>query len=174
MNCLLNVAGAAMAAAMFLAPVAPDAAMAEEKAAKPVIGACVGCLHKFTKDDLLQLLRDEGYGSVRASKKGNLVFFKAEGRMLGVNATKSGSLVFVYLAGSKPLPLEAINAWNVKSTFSKAIRISKGRNLLRTVLISSREGLSRLQVRGMTRMFATFLAPQFEKFCREELAKAAK
>ena len=142
----------------------------QQGAQKPVIGACMGCLHKYTQADVMALLKDEGYGSVRPGKKG-LVLFKADGATMGVKVTKSHSLVYLFVHGKMPLPLKAANTWNLKSIYSKAVVSPKGTNILRATLPGG-GGLSKKTVAVMTKLFSRFLAPQFVKFYREQMAAA--
>ncbi len=90
---------------------------------------------------------------------------------MGVKVTKSSSLVFLYLYGKMPLPLESLNKWNLKSIYSKAVRSSKGSNILRATLPGG-GGLSKKNVVVMTKLFTHYLAPQFVKFYRAEMAAA--
>ena len=166
-----GAAGAFALFALLASAALPAHAQQTQKAApKPVIGACMSCLHKYTQPEIAALLKDEGYGSVRLGKKG-LVLFKADGATMGVKATKSGSLVYLFVYGKMPLSLKAINTWNLKSIYSKAVLSPKGTNILRTALPGG-GGLSRKNIVVMTKLFSRFLAPQFVKFYREQMAAA--
>ncbi len=165
-----------VATATLLIAAQMSAASAQQSAfqptAKPVIGACMSCLKKFTPTDLMALLKAEGYGSVRTSAKTpGLVFFKSEGRLMGAGVNKAGTVTFIYAYGKKRLPWEAINLWNRKSNFSKAMITSKGANIMKAVLISG-SGLPEKDVRNMARLFSSFLVPKFITFYKKAMEQA--
>jgi hypothetical protein len=107
--------------------------------------------NKFTDDELVQILRDDGYSAVKRVKE-KVVLVTVEGRKYILYNNTSGDLQTYYGVSGARVHLKDINEWNRSKRMSRAYLDKSGDPALEADL-SAKAGLT---ARHVTEFFNTF------------------
>ena len=106
----------------------------------------------FSDNELVDILKGEGYGNVIVDRKGVIVF-KSDGRSF-ILANKEDALKLYFMLPGVKMSLKKINDWNQTKRFSSAFLDKDGDPVLESEL-PAHNGLTRDGVRKFLRIFNT-------------------
>ena len=119
---------------------------------------------KFSDQDLIKILQEEGYMGVSIIKSGKIKM-KIEGSTVILYNTKSGDLQFFYGVSGGKWIYEDMNEWNKTKRLTRAYLDSDNDPILESDLLSD-GGISKKNVIEFTRVFAISRAT-FRRFLQE-------
>lgn len=105
----------------------------------------------YSRQDLIRILKDEGYGSVVPHEK-NAVHFKADGKKYGMYIFDHNDLQLYYGTVDVEVSLDAMNRWNREFRHSRAYIDKDGDPVLEADLLAG-EGLSAAQIKNFVSVF---------------------
>lgn len=120
---------------------------------------------KFTDDELVQILRGEGYGSIEKRRSG-VVVFKVDGQTYALYNTYDGDLQCYYGIGGAEVSYKAINEWNKTKRLSRAYLDKDEDPVLESDLLSD-AGLNKEHVARFVKIFV-FSAKQFKDYVNDK------
>ncbi len=165
MNKILLSATLASLMALSTAP-----ALAGDSAAVAALkAACAqyneGMVERFSIEELRDIIKEEGYGSVRI-KGDDRVVFKSSGRTFVMALYDDGDLQLYYGASGVKVTPADINEWNRTKRLSRAYLDSEGDIALEADQFAN-GGLTRKMVQDMIKIFVQTSVPQYVDFVSE-------
>ena len=122
-------------------------------------------VENYSDSDVKQILRDEGYGSVRVIDDGE-VRFKADGNIFVLYIHDDGDMHLYYGSTGLALNYEDINEWNRTTRLSRAYLDEDMDIALETDLLAN-AGLNKEMVIEMVKVFVQTSVPRFKEFAQE-------
>ncbi|MEH6579906.1 MAG: YbjN domain-containing protein [Amphritea sp.] len=120
----------------------------------------------YFDQEIKQILKNEGYGSVRVIADGKLRF-KANNQVYLLYVHDDGDLHLYFNSVSHSLDYEDINEWNRTTRLSRAYLDSDDDIALETDLLA-RAGINKNMIVEMVKVFVEISVPQFIDFAREK------
>ena len=118
----------------------------------------------YTRQDLIKILKGEGYGSVMPYEKKS-VQFKVDGKSYGLHIFDDNDLQLYYGASGVEVSLDVINRWNRDFRHARAYIDKHGDPVLEADLLAG-AGLNDAQVKNFVSVFVGSVA----RFRRDLLA----
>ena len=125
------------------------------------LATTVNVKDKFSDEQIVQILKDEGYSSVKKRSDGLLVI-KIDGTAYIIRNYKDGDLVATYIASGVDVSYKDMNEWNSKKRLSRAYLDSDRDPHLEADMLSN-GGVSEKNVSEFFRIF-TKSAKAFKSF----------
>lgn len=122
-------------------------------------------VERFSDTEVKQILRDEGYGSVRITEAGEFRF-KAAGNIYLLFNHEDGDLHLYFGSTGYKLNYEDINEWNRTTRLSRAYLDEEMDLALETDLLSN-AGMTKEMVMQMIQVFVETSVPRFISFSQE-------
>lgn len=110
----------------------------------------------YTRQDLIKILKDEGYGSVMPHEK-NSVQFKVDGKRYGLHLFDDHDLQLYYSTSGVEVSLDAVNRWNRDFRHARAYLDRQGDPVLEADLLAG-AGLNDAQVKNFVSAFVGSVA----------------
>lgn len=124
-----------------------------------------GLSERYSDTEIKQILRDEGYGSVRIVES-DQIRFKASGSVYVLYIHDDGDIHLYYGATGYSLDFEDMNEWNRSSRLSRAYIDEDGDIALETDLLAN-AGLNQDMVSETVKVFVQTSVPRFLNFVQE-------
>ncbi len=124
-----------------------------------------GLSESYSDTEVKQMLRDEGYGSVRIVES-DQIRFKANGSVFVLYIHEDGDMHLYYGATGYALDFEDMNEWNRTSRLSRAYIDEEGDIALETDLLAN-AGLNQDMVTETVKVFVQTSVPRFVNFAQE-------
>ncbi len=122
-------------------------------------------VERFSDAEVKQLLRDEGYDSVRITEEGEFRF-KAAGNIYLLYNHEDGDLHLYFGSTGYKLSYEDINEWNRTTRLSRAYLDQEMDLVLETDLLSN-AGMTKGMVMQMIQVFVETSVPRYISFAQE-------
>ena len=106
---------------------------------------------KYSDDELIQIMKDDGYASVKQQRKG-LIRIKIDGRTYLLLNKSDGDLQTYYAVGGVNLSYEDMNTWNRTKRLSRAYLDTDMDPILESDLLAN-AGLTAKQITEFFRVF---------------------
>ncbi|NTV10739.1 MAG: YbjN domain-containing protein [Zoogloea sp.] len=135
----------------------------------PSLYAAPASTTKFSDSELVQMLKDEGYGSVKTSD--GKIIVKIDGRSYFLFNNMGGDLQAYYGTSGVNISTKDINDWNRTKRLSRAYLDSDNDPVLEADLLSD-GGLTKANVTEFFRIFYSVSAKAFREFVLERNATA--
>ncbi len=123
-----------------------------------------GLTSKYSDFELVQIIKDEGYSSVKKIRDG-VIKIKINGQTFVLFNNEDGDLQAYYAIGNAKISYEDINTWNRTKRCSRAYLDSDKDPVLESDLLAN-GGLSKKHVTEFFRVFR-ISAKSFKKFIAE-------
>jgi len=122
-------------------------------------------LFAYTDEELVGILKDDGYTSVEIIKEG-VLRIKVEGRTYALFRLKDGDLQAYYSISGIEVPCKKINTWNRARRLSRAYLDKDNDPVLESDLLYDGGGFSPKKIQAFFRIFI-FSASKFREFISE-------
>ncbi|GGK74879.1 YbjN domain-containing protein [Amphritea balenae] len=136
-----------------------------EEAIELLRNSSSGLVDSYNDTEVKQILRDEGYGSVRIIEQGE-VRFKADGKVYVLYIHKDGDMHLYFGSTDMNLNFENINEWNRTTRLSRAYLDEEMHTALETDLLAN-AGINKEMIIEMIKVFIQTSVPRFIEFAKE-------
>ncbi|WP_432472665.1 YbjN domain-containing protein [Amphritea sp. HPY] len=127
--------------------------------------ASQGLVESYNDNDVKQMLKDEGYGSVKIIEEGK-IRFKADGQIYVIYLHEDGDMHVYFGSSGLELNYKDMNEWNRTTRLSRAYLDDDNDIALETDLLAN-AGINRDMVLQMVKVFVQTSAPRFIEFAQE-------
>ncbi|WP_019622096.1 YbjN domain-containing protein [Amphritea japonica] len=122
-------------------------------------------VERFSDTEVKQVLRDEGYGSVRIIEEGE-IRFKAAGNIYVLYNHDDGDLHLYFGSTGLKLNYEDMNEWNRTTRLSRAYLDNDMDIALETDLLSN-AGITQDMMKAMIQVFVETSVPRYISFAQD-------
>jgi len=118
--------------------------------------------HKFTDSEIVQIMRDAGYSSVKKTEDG-FILIKIDEKKFVIYNYKGGDIQAYYGAKGPKISYKDINTWNKKRRLSRAYIDSRGDPVIEADLLSD-GGMTAKNITEFFKVFVDVSVSSFRQF----------